>query len=745
MKYIVRTLTVLFLFSISFNLSYSQEKAIYNFAKTYATVRYFYPNPDLKELDWNKYLIINSEKILNESFNLEDEIKKIAPKSDFLSDSLKDIGIINKNELKSYFYWQHFGGLVTQEKGYPDKLLASQIIGDIDKAKTMLRNQLFSSDALHKRIEFKCHAKFPTTKKDSALVMLHTGYKDKKGEIINNFYPLWIYPCFDWKEYKLDTVFCENFPHKGFFTFIKLIRPTYDSVLIDDITIRDAENNDLLYRFSTESYDTLYNRFRLIYFYHSGNMAMKSSDSYEGRISLKLLGSNELTYYPQTELKEFIQLKLSDDKWLILPRFIEKTDTANLSASIDFFNKTDTDSIDVKAIYLADIIHLWTALENSYPYPDIRKSINSDELFYKCINRILSDTDYNETSHYRNLVYLLSAYDDPHMSVKTKARDRFKSPVWVEFVNNEFRVKQVYNDKYSYLIGETVKSINGTDIENLIESFIYKKESKLYNPHLLNKYLGYYLTGYNDTEYTFEFINEKSIKITLDDLVTEKMKPVSSYIKEIPDTSYVFSNGQAFYIHNRKFGKNRLGLKEAEKFVIDSISKFKYIVVDLRQSGYNYVCHELFHAKMRTENIFAMPDYMSTVQKPFSKEPAGINLNLLNATRHIEDTVKINAKIFVLVDEDTKSIVERLLLPLYETGNITLIGKQTAGTAGNVNKVYLPSGFQISFTTSFTKYNNGEEYQNKGMIPNYIIDDTYNIFSKDDAFLNKAMDLIVKE
>ena len=737
----MRTIFTLNLFLLYAGLCFSQTNQYHEFAKAYSTVRYFYPNPDLKEMDWNKYLTLSSAKIINNEFKLEDEILSLAPKSSFHTDSVSNFIKINKAEHKKYYYWQHFGGLVTQKRGFPEMLLASQLIGSIDRSRTMLRNQLFAAKTLHKRIKFEFHAKFPTNKKDSALVLLHSGYKDKKGKITDNYYRLWIYPSFDWKKYKLDTVFCENFPHKVFFTFVKIVRPTHNSLLIDDITIKDIETNKFLYRFSTESYDSEYNRFRFNYFYHSKNMALKSSDSYSGNVSLKLLGLDELSYYPQTELNKTIQIKINNSKWFQMPRFIKKDSVNNLDSIIKKCNLTEIDSSHVKAFYIADIIHMWTVLENSYPYSEIRETINSKELFNNCIEKIFNSKSYNKTEHFNNLTFLMSAYNDPHFSITSNQKNRKMSPVMIKYINGQYKISNVYSSKYLKYLGKNVKSINGVSIENLLSAFLYNYKS-LNSINLLNTYLKYALSTYNNDSLILELTDNKKIRIKKGELVKYRSKPISSYEKSLADTSFSLLNGKAFYLHYKKYGRNHMNIKQAKDFVNDSLSKYEYIILDLRQRGYNYVSGSILETKLQSNGIKVKPDYMSTIQKPFSNNFKSINLNLLDATRHTKDKAIFNSKIIAITDENTKSISERKILPLFEANLITLVGKKTAGTAGNINKVYLPSGFKISYTTSRTKYQNGKDYQNNGMMPHFEIKETFNIHSKKDAFLEKAIEIM---
>lgn len=724
------------------SIGFPQSDQYIEFAKSYASIRYFYPEPDLKEMDWNKYLITNSDKILMGSFNLENEILSIAPKASFRHDSIVSYDTIQIKDLKNYYYWQHLGGLVTQKYGYPENLMSSQLVGDFNRSFTMLLDLLKATNSTNRKIRLSFYAKFPTQNKDSACIMIHSGYK-KNGEMIDQFYKKFIYPSTEWKHYVLDTVFCENCT-KYAISGLKIVRQNSDSLFVDKIEITDLEDSSLLYSCNFENYDYANKRFpNYEYFYLSDNMAEVSKDCIDGQSSLKLFGNNELTLYDQTNLKKTIQVKLNGNYWMQFPRFINKNDSTDLKSIVSKFNNLEIDSGNSKSTYIADIIHLWTVLENSYPYTEVRKTIHAKALFNKCINNVLADSLYQLDSHFSNLTYLLSAYNDPHFELKIKGKKPYRCPFKVQFIDGEYIISDVFSKDYSKYLGAKVKSINGILIDKKLDDIIYNKQI-LNSNLLLNTYLESILTTYEKKQFLFLTDNNQEIIVTDLNLITGKPKYLEHFQNSILNTSFALLDGRAIYIHLKDSARAKPS--KIYNYVNDSLSKFEYIILDYRGlEEKNYIYNAVLDLKLLKNKIKIMPDNLSKIEEPFNTEFKSLNVDLYSAIRTKLDSINFNSKIIALVDENVRSSPERQILPLYDSGLITLIGKQTAGTAGFINKITLPSKAIVHYTTGKTVYKNGVEYQNNGMKPHYEISETYTKNSENDAFLEKAIEIIKNE
>ena len=282
--------SILILFTIITLNLYSQTEKIYEFAKAYSTIRYFYPDPSLKKnMKWNDYLVYSANKILNKDFNLENEIKNIAPKAYFSKDSLLNNENISKSDLKNHHYWQHYGGLVAQPYGVHLDVIRSEIIGYFDKYNSKIRDEVNLKNYKNSKLRISFWAKFQTNKSDSAMFLLNAISLPKyiKERSFSN--KQFIYASNEWKYYEHEIIFCKNCS-KEFSSYIDIVRSNNDTLLIDDLKITNIDSNKVIYSNSFESYDSVYQRFEgLNYFSFSKNMADYSFDAKEGKYSLKLL------------------------------------------------------------------------------------------------------------------------------------------------------------------------------------------------------------------------------------------------------------------------------------------------------------------------------------------------------------------------------------------------------------------------------------------------------------------------
>ena len=114
-------------------------------------------------------------------------------------------------------------------------------------------------------------------------------------------------------------------------------------------------------------------------------------------------------------------------------------------------------------------------------------------------------------------------------------------------------------------------------------------------------------------------------------------------------------------------------------------------------------------------------------------------MNIYDIARYEVDAIPFTPKIIVLINENTRSAPERHLLSLVDENLVTLVGQPTAGAAGFVSKLKLPSGIKVSFTMGNTVHNSGESYQGIGLKPDYFID---NSFSEQDFGLLKVKEII---
>ena len=718
---------------------FSQQNECYQLAKSYSSIQYFYPNPSLKELDWDKFLIHQVDQVLKENFDLEEAIKELCPEVSFQNSYNNKERLLAPSVLSENHYYQHFGGIETQNGDSKDVLMKSLITGSDLKSFSMLFKLIPMSKSIGHNIKIGFYAKWKSNAKGKALVTLNAGFKEK-GKMQSLHHRVYIYPDDEWKYYELDTIFCKECPTK-IFNALKIIRPDNDTLLIDDLMIIDTDAKDTLFYHGFENYDYKYDQYNE---YESCLLSESirprpSTDHVKGEYSMQLIGNNHLNLYPQTVLDSFIQVSLGTDYFIEFPRFLNRSNSFDFDEIVAKYNSIEIDNYEKTTIYIADIIKLWTTLEQSYPYPEIKNKIDAFELLKTCTNKV-RQANYNATAHYHNIVYLHSAYRDPHLKTFWNNKTPKKPPIIPQWIDGVYRVGLIYDEKYNSYFGREITHVNGQKIEEWFSNKMYDKNS-IESQHLVNiclKQLCFAFDG--PMKFTFQFKDCSKLKFKQKDF-TDHFKPVMSPFSYLKDTIHLVANDQAMYLRISKYGKYDKR-KGSFSFVKDSLSQYNWLILDFRNQHIDYVSRLILDYKKRANHLNAKPDFNSIIDDPFKDDFNFIPINLLDLARSEIEYFDFPPKLIVLVNENTRSAPERHLLPLHDAGLITIVGQPTAGTASFTNKILLPSGIRFSITSGRTKYKTGAAYQDNALQPDYKVD---NSLSNQDLYLQKALEIIANE
>lgn len=728
-------------------VGHAQTADYYQLAKAYSALQYFYPEPALVDFPWDNFLVAQVNNILNDSFNLEAACREVAPAATFLAGAVPASGQLPASNLEDNYYYQHFGGIETaNQSSSPDLLMKSLLIGGDLKSFSMLSNLLTMSAHVGKRVKISFRAKWECDREGSALVMLHCGFK-ANGRVESRYHKVRIKPTLGWQYYQLDTLFCGDCPDKVF-TSLKIVRPEYDTLLLDDLVVATTNEDpsanvvawDTVFQHGFENYDTLYRHFRE---YESFTLSDKiaprpSKDCYSGKFALQLIGNQHLSLYPQQQLDSFIRVSLEEDYHLVFPRFLAKfAPRPELKEVAARYAALPPDSLPDRAVYIADLIKLWTTAENAYPYRHIRDNVDAVALLERCIHKA-TERDYNATAHFHNIVLLHSAYRDPHHNPFWEEKQAWYPPVIPQIVDGTYRLGLVYDEQYRPYFGKAVTHINGKEIGTWFEERLYDKAA-IQSTHLLNNAMRYLCQSFDEKPaYRFTLADGEELAVDSDALVQGQKKLLYPY-SYLQDTIKIIGNNDAVYIRITPFGKWDTRDDKRKHFLRDSLPHFPWIILDQRNSHINYTSDRVIEFKKVANYLFVQPDRNSIIDAPFKDSLNFIALDIADIGRYEFYKAGFNSKIIVLVNENTRSAPERSLLPLYDAGLVTLIGQPTAGTAGFAIKLRLPSGIEVSFTMGNAVHQSGEPYQDKGLQPHYLITDS---LSEQDLGLLKALELI---
>jgi C-terminal processing protease CtpA/Prc len=105
----------------------------------------------------------------------------------------------------------------------------------------------------------------------------------------------------------------------------------------------------------------------------------------------------------------------------------------------------------------------------------------------------------------------------------------------------------------------------------------------------------------------------------------------------------------------------------------------------------------------------------------------------------------LTARIIFIVDGRAISYAESYMSFIEHYRLATIIGQPTAGTNGNVNVIYLPGQYTVSFTGMQVVKHDGSQHHGVGIIPHIFLNRTIKgVKEGRDEFLEKAIELAAK-
>ncbi|MBL6990333.1 MAG: hypothetical protein ISR65_11165 [Bacteriovoracaceae bacterium] len=107
------------------------------------------------------------------------------------------------------------------------------------------------------------------------------------------------------------------------------------------------------------------------------------------------------------------------------------------------------------------------------------------------------------------------------------------------------------------------------------------------------------------------------------------------------------------------------------------------------------------------------------------------------------DTIEYCGPVALLVGPRSVSAAENLSIMLTDAKRVSVVGRQTAATNGNITDLYLPGGITFSFTAMEIRRHDGSTFHGVGIQPDYEITPTPKDFKEGiDPVLNKAIEIL---
>jgi C-terminal processing protease CtpA/Prc len=379
----------------------------------------------------------------------------------------------------------------------------------------------------------------------------------------------------------------------------------------------------------------------------------------------------------------------------------------------------DFDSLyPCEATRIWSIANYWNYVNYFWVYKPLIDA-NWDSVLYMHIPDFISANDAKE---YNLAVMKLTARtNDSHAVVRSKVIDEKLFGMYVpnfrmKKINDTFVVTKYRTNRNHVLSdtlikpGDIIYALNGMPIIKLYDSLkIYFAssnewiESKNVAPWLLSSFMenNQIVFSRNNTNDTIEVVFSNYYDFIKYDDSINRRKRNQLFIEKRDQTSYVYIDN----IYSCNFNKTIKELRQA-----------KNIILDMRSYPNNNISILLMNNLLPPQTIFFKYMYPDIHNIGFLKEAKGYAVG----KKH----VFADKRIVILVNEETQSEAEFLVMALQQLENVVTIGNHTAGADGNVIFWDFPGKIRSALSGIGIIYPDNTATQRKGVKIDYVIEPT---------------------
>ncbi|HPI54927.1 MAG TPA: hypothetical protein PLU10_09555, partial [Chitinophagaceae bacterium] len=654
-----------------------QQERLLNFIKVYSTVKYYYPDPNLKEFNWYA-LALRGYKLAYDSKNdidyfndMKSLFSVVGPGVQITKDNYKPVNLPASKNFSSNTYWQHKGGLSNLMPSY----LATSTINYLYSlpARNYVLFQPFMPSKLGitgKKIRVSFWAKNESAQNTNNVFQLNPICKQTTPPKISiNVTSR------DWKLYSIEV----DYPADAMSDRVQFNFPKTDAVYIDNFNFEVSDSNKWRnVDIKNTDFEEYTNNGLLQYWedgYSIGNLAKKESvQKKSGQASLKLASIEENKFYAvanqpfdipmQNGYHAYIPLTLASNGTEVFPTNDEET--------LDRLNKELVKDIDsASSLEMQTItygIESYAQLLQDYPYKDANFE---SRIGSKLVNVIESIRDGKLANPWTNLYmdYLLWVNDPQINFVQTRpdTRNKVRLPFQAKLTNHQLIVEKYALGDNKLQAGDVIVGMNQLNIDSLF-SLYHQEKISLFVQDVVKRKL---MTDYFDNEIELTIKRDNSTlkakfskdqnavgmrpKVTdsLEQEAHEKM--TDKYRSDMKSASTLYINS------NEKSVSNLLGRDEKRNAqVIDSLvsemNKYKKVIIDFRMAGNSQLLEKLVeHCKQI--DFSQKIDMQKSSLLPIST----FNYENINLTNHQFRAPALQAKIILLVDGNCRGAIERNL------------------------------------------------------------------------------------
>ncbi|NDV58001.1 S41 family peptidase [Bacteroides sp. 519] len=369
---------------------------------------------------------------------------------------------------------------------------------------------------------------------------------------------------------------------------------------------------------------------------------------------------------------------------------------------------------------------LWNLIEYCFPYTEYMDcawdamideyipvffSPTDQEDYALSIRKLVAEID---DSHGMMVIPYNQLYEMPHYPIRKKN----KVPVELIFTADNYIVVKS-TESIHFNRGDILLSVNGKEVDKIIEEMSpYIIASN--KGGLIRKVLQYLLCTNSDQLQVEIMRKGKKESFVIKDFRKNRQKTNTNWgeIYQLDSKNILHCYGQ----------KNA---EEIRDMLLRNMNS-KGFIVDLRIGFDNLT--------LLPELLLSNPPlWLSQNNKSFPGNYQAIAE--YNKTPEVIPEPMYKGKIFILVDEYTQSARESWAMWFQTFPNSITIGRQTAGTNGNISQVFLPGNIEFVYTQLGAYYPNWEMLQRKGLkIDIHVSPTRQDITEERDVWIEKVIE-----
>lgn len=733
----------------------SQTGYLETFSRAYGYVKYFHPSDEADKIDWDKFAIYGSEKILlcknqkqlietlNELFN------PIAPTVQFYQTGKKikfDISSLTPPDTTGYkkTYWQHLGvdkGMQAQGLLYNSIRVNRDKIVPQQQGTSTIGTFFTYMDAKKyqgKTIKMTGKVKLVKGSAGTGHLWMRVDLPNKKMGFFDNMSDRPITQN-EWNEYEItgnvDTtavgIAVGSFLNGG------------GELMIDDFHFYTREG-DAWVEIPVKYTD----------FEAAGLDEIKDSKIWWGGgkgyqhtllensgpdgskcISIKRIEKNQVLpgnkiFDKEPIFGEVVQEEIGSGISCLVPLVLyctkENTYPAGNAVQLeDALSKINKNEFTLP-MRIGDVINTWNLFQHFYPYFDV-VNVDWSDAFRRAAAKCF--TDRSDWDFLITLREMTAKLKDGHVRVNSKASKSYVPPISWEFIEGKLVITGVYSEDIQLKPGDVVDKIDGQDPESYF-NVVRSRISAATDGWMKGRANYESLQGDKDSKLLL-VVEKREVELVRNMTANELYR--KSFVGAKADKTRLIGE-DIVYVNI-----NNADMKDIDT-LLPQIKAAKALICDLR--GYpRSTINLITYLMTKEENTKWM--FVPQIIYPDHKNVAGYQehgWNLKPSETHID------TKVIFLTDGSAISYAESYMSYIEGFNLATIVGQPTAGTNGNVNPFTLPGGYNISWTGMKVLKHDGSQHHGVGIIPDVLVNKTIKgVKEGRDEFLEKAIEIVKSE